>query len=176
MSGRAPSGFAVQNAMLALSQLRDRLLAVEPSLADDAFMLASMLEGEDADDHLATIDRVIRCAIEADALIDAVQTRQTDLAERKARFTRRRDVLRQTAFDALDALGMNRRETGDFTASLANRPPKVVVVDEAALPSAFIRTRTEPDKTAIAAALKAGETVAGAELGNGGRGISIRTR
>ena len=43
---------------------------------------------------------------------------------------------------------------------------KVNITDESRLPEKYIRTKTEtaPDKTAITAAIKAGETVDGAEL------------
>ena len=176
MSSRAPSAYAVQTAVTALAQLRERLLTADPSIVEDEQLYQDMLEGEDIDDYMAVIDRVIRSAIEANALIKAANAMQADLAERKARFTRRRDVLRQTALEAMEILGVPRIERGDFTASTTDLPPKVQITDEAALPPGYIRTHTEPDKLAIAAALKDGLDVAGAELGNGGRGLSIRTR
>lgn len=176
MSARPPSSWAVQNAVTALAQLRDRLLAVEPSLADDPRTLGDMLEGEDAEDYLATIDRVIRCALDAGALAEAAKQRKGDIAERQARFERRRDVLRKVAFEALEALDMDRRETAEFTATIGNRPPHVVITDAAALPAAYVRTHTEPDKAAVLADLKHGVEVPGATLSNPQRGISIRTR
>jgi hypothetical protein len=177
MSGaRAPSSYSVMNAVNALAQLRDRLIAVEPSIADDPILMRDMIEGEDTEDYLATIDRVIRCAIEADALADAAKARKADITERQNRFERRRDVLRQVAFEALEVLGIHRRETAEFTASISARPPKVQIVDETALPASYIRTRTEPDKAAIYTALKAGAEIEGATLSNPQRGITIHTK
>ena len=41
---------------------------------------------------------------------------------------------------------------------------KTLITDETAIPTQYLKTKTEPDTTAIKAALKAGEAVPGAEL------------
>jgi hypothetical protein len=54
-------------------------------------------------------------------------------------------------------------------------PPKVQILDEAAIPSQFWK-RADPalDKKAIGDALKAKQDVPGATLSNGGETISLR--
>ena len=60
-----------------------------------------------------------------------------------------------------------RRENGEkFSVSLRKNPPSVNITNEAEIPKEYIREKvtTSIDKAAIKDALKAGETVAGAEL------------
>ena len=49
------------------------------------------------------------------------------------------------------------------------------VGDLSLLPAAFVRTRHEPDKTALLAALKAGRTIPGAILAQGEEILTVRT-
>ncbi len=177
MSGaaRPPSSYRVMNAVMELAQVREMLLAIDPTIEDDQALFQDLLEGEGGD-NLAVIERLIEASIESDALADAAKLRLADLAERRARFERRSAAYRAVALQALESINLKRLEKPAWTASVANRPPKVVITDETALLPHFIRTKTEPDKALIAAALKNGVTVDGAVLSNPERGITIRTR
>lgn len=175
MADRPPSSYAVMNAGNELARVRDMLIAICPDIEHDQPLFHDMLEGE-AGDSLRIIERLIEASIESDALADAAKLRQADLAERRARFEKRRDAYRAVALRELEGINLRRLERAAWTASVANRPPKVVITDEAALLPAYIRTRIEPDKAAIAAVLKDGRTVAGAELSNGGVGLTVRTK
>lgn len=170
-----PSPFKMQQAMTILAGLRDTLLAIDPTIADDPRLFADMLEGEGGD-AVAVIERVIRASIDADCMAEAAKLRKQDIAERQTRYERRCAALRKVAFDVLEALGLPRLEREDFTASVGDRAGKVIITDEKALPKAFTRTTIEPDKTLIAAELKAGRRVRGAVLSNPERGLTIRTR
>jgi len=67
-------------------------------------------------------------------------------------------------------------ERADYTASIRPGQPHVLVTDGTALPDTMVRVKREPDKTLIGAALKAGDTVPGAELSNSAPNLTIRTR
>ena len=171
----APSAFRLEQAMSALMEKRDQLLREYPEMADDDRLLSDMLDGESGD-AMEVIDRVIRAAIEADMLAKGAKERRNEIAERQARFERRRDNLRAMAFAAFEAIGMSKREAPDFTASIRAGTASVVITDEKLLPEALIRVKREPDKTLIGAALKNGREVPGATLSNPMPTIAIRTK
>ncbi len=64
----------------------------------------------------------------------------------------------------------------DFTASLRNAPPHVVVIDEKLIPQAFWEMRPHLRKSDLLAVLKDGVEVEGAALSNPGMSLSVRTR
>jgi len=169
-----PSSYAVMNAVVELSQIREQLLAICPDMETDDALFHDMMQGEGGD-SLAVIERLIEASVESDALADAAKARKADIAERQTRFERRRDAYRTVALQALEAINMRRLETAAWTASVANRAPKVMV-DEARLGDQWFRVKREPDKAALATALKAGEQIEGASLSNGGVGLTVRTR
>ena len=175
MSERAPSGYALTRAMGELMAARERLLAEDATIAEDDRLFHDLLEGE-TDNALEILERVIRLSIESDNLAKAAKLRKDELAEREDRFRKRRDGLRAMAFSALDCLRPLKIEREDFTASIRNGQPVVIVTDMDKLPAAFVRTKVEPDKTLIGAALKAGNTVDGATLSNSPPNIAIRTK
>lgn len=102
---------------------------------------------------------------EADAIEQAIHKLQT-----------RRDTIRDQAGNLRAYLHKNMGRTGiteikaidgTFKAKIKQNPPKVEITDQAALPEIYLRTIPEtvqPDKQAIAKALKAGDAVPGAEL------------
>lgn len=172
---KPPSSYAVMEAGNQLARVREMLFAIDPSIEEDQQLFHDMLEGE-APDALAVIERLIEASVESDALADAAKARQADLANRRARFERRRDAYRAVALKAMEQIHLRRLERPAWTASIANRPARVLITDESALDEIYIRVEREPDKAAIAAGLKNGDTVRGAELSNGGVGLTVRTR
>lgn len=174
MADRAPSGYAMERAMVELMQARERLLAIDPTIDEDQQLLADMLDGEGGD-AMQILERLIEASIDADGLADAAKARKGEIAERQARFERRRDALRFIAQQALDALGLKRLERATWTASIAVRPPPLIV-DEAALPDEWFRTKREPMRAEIRKAIAGGSEIVGAQLGNAATGITVRTR
>lgn len=174
MSQHAPSAWALQNAMTALMQARERLLAIDPGAEDDWQLYQDCLDGETGD-AMQILERIIEASIEADTMADATKMRRMDLAERLARFEKRRDTLRAIALSALEALNLKRIERPAWTASLRQMPAPLLV-DEAALPAEWFRVKKEPMKAGIRKELENGGTVDGCQLGNPSTGISVRTR
>lgn len=170
-----PSPFAVQRAMTVLLEARERLLTVEPGIEQDERLYLDCLDGESGD-AFEIIDRIIAAAIDAEALAEHASRRMAEIAERRARFKRRNEQLRGVAFAMLEALGITKLERADYSAAIRAGSPHVIVTDAAALPDAMVRVKREPDKTLIGTALKAGNTVDGAQLSNSAPALTIRVR
>ena len=77
---------------------------------------------------------------------------------------------------AMRDLGLPRLKDAEFTASRRDGVLRVEVADAALLPAAYVRTRTEPDKAALLAALKAGEAIPGAALAQGEETLAVRVK
>lgn len=170
---RAPSGFAIEQAMSIADAVRRRLLADDPDLADDERALRDMLDGET--DVFDLVRRLIRFSLDAASLAEAAAARADKLTARRDRFKRRAESARAAAFGMMDALGERALSDAEFTVSIAQGKPGVIITDEAALPHDFVRVTRSPDKTAIAAALKAKTPVPGAEITNGPPTLVVRT-
>ncbi|WP_310349218.1 siphovirus Gp157 family protein [Methylobacterium sp. BE186] len=126
-------------------------------------------------DTLERLRRIIRFARHTEAQSKALGEIQAEMRERKWRLDKKAGDLRAAALWALGELGMKKLEAPDFTASVSESRPKVVITDEAAIPDQFCRIKREPDKTALLAALLRDE-VPGADLGNGAPSLTVRTR
>lgn len=153
-------------------RLRDHLLSEYPELADDAETLADTLEGESSlPDALA---RLVRDARHDKAMADALGVMIAESRERQERLNRRAETRRNMVLKLMSLAGLQKLEQPDFTASIRNSAPKVIVADEEAIPTDYCRITTTPDKTAIKEALKAGKEVAGAFLSNAEPTIALR--
>jgi hypothetical protein len=177
MSNQAPSAYKLEQAFSALQSARARI-ADDGELIDDAtgeILDISRIEG----DAIALLHQTLRAAVEAEAMAKMVKERMDILQGRLDRYKARVDSLRGAAFAAMDVLEMARVELPDLTASMAKGSPSLVITNAAELPSAYLRVVPEtraPDKAAIAASLKAGIPVPGAELSNSLPKLTIRTR
>jgi len=148
------------------------------SLGDDGdeVLVRDTIEGET--DALEIVRKLIRAALEAESMAEAVESRVHDLNVRRGRFEAQAEAARNTARDMLEALEVKRLVSEDFTVSLKALPPKVIAPEPEKLADEFVRvvtTRTA-DKPLIKAAIDAGRTVEHATLSNGGVTIQIRTR
>jgi hypothetical protein len=99
-----------------------------------------------------------------------------EMAERRDRFKARADKRRQIVRDAMLDADMSKLTMPDFTATVRQAPPHVVVVDEKAIPQTFFEMRPHLRKRELLDALKDGVEVEGAALSNPGMSLSVRTR
>lgn len=151
---------------------RDKLLAAYPELAEDEAALVDTLDGET--EALDVVRSLIRSGREDEATAEAVRTIRQDNMSREERFRNRADRKKQAALALMQAIGVRKVEAPDFTASITANPPKVVILDEAALPRSLGTESWSPDKRAIGAELIAGRDVPGAVLTNGGETLTRR--
>lgn len=150
------------------------LLTSFPELETDEILRRDTLEGET--DAMALLSRLVRARNETQALVNGIGEYAKELAERKSRLERRAEACRMMAFQILDAANIPSLTLPEATLTIQRGQQSVVVTDEEKLPEKFIRTKREPDKTAIKEALKAGEAVEGAELSNANPYLTIRTK
>lgn len=153
------SAFAIERAMAAAMQLKAELGAI-----DDTQLVVDTLEGET--DVFTVLDTLVEAASRDALLVNAAR-------ERIKRIEARQDRLRATVQQMLEALDLHKVERPLYTASLAFNT-KAIVTDEAVLPPQYIRHR--PDLIGINKALRAGEEVPGATLGNPQPSLRIATR
>ena len=111
-----------------------------------------------------------------DGDISTIEKEIKRLTDRCHTIKNRRDWLKGYIEDNMERINLTKIKTSTFTISLQNNPPSVAITDEKAIPAKYLTVipqTTVPNKKDIAAAIKAGESVPGAELR---RGKSIRIR
>lgn len=156
----------------AYAQVREMLVANFPD--DDLSDLLDTLDGEtELPDVIA---RMIRDAREAGEFEEAIGRIAKELGERKARFGRRKEKMREGALALMTAADMPKLERPDFTASLGKSRPAVVIDDEEALPDDYFVVKATPDRTRIAEQLKAGVDVPGARMSEPMPSLTVRVR
>jgi hypothetical protein len=153
--------------------LRAELLQRWPALAEDQETLEDSLEGISSLPE--AIAAVIRSALFDEEYCDAIAERIDKLQARKRRLKERADRKRALALHYCQEGRLQRIPAPDFTASLGMTKGRVIITDDRALSDKWVRIKREPDKTKIGEALRAGETVSGAELSNPQPTLSVRT-
>lgn len=151
-------------------------------LADEALALddlAAMDDGEWTPEHeaLATtlIEQLVQKADAFGGYVKELESREeaiaaeiTRLQARKKAVTNRLQWLKSYGCAVLQRMGRPRIEGAAFTLAVQSNPPKVEVsVLPDALPSEFVRVvpeLREPDRAALAKALKAGAVIPGVTL------------
>lgn len=155
-----------------LQQIISSLFESYPELKDDEDLRLDMLHG--TTNFVETVDAILRQVQDVEALAGAADTAIKDIKKRKDRFDRRSEFGRELIKQLMEAADIRKIELATGTVSVINKSPSVVIVDEASLPSDFLRVKMEPNKTAIKEALNSGVTVAGAAMSNGGTSLMIR--
>ena len=161
--------------MSAYQAARSRLLDDDAELERDEALLSEML-GPKESDVMDALAQVLRSARYAKAQAEALQPMIDDMVVRKQRFLRRNEAMRGVGFAVMDALGLYRADFPDFSASIRNGQPGVVVTDEEKIPDIYTRIERKIDKATILSALKSGLPVEGAELSNPAPTLSLRTK
>ena len=117
---------------------------------DDEQCFADMVEGET---DIARIVARIHEQVERDGeMLVGIAARQATLAERKARITSRVAASKAAIGKFLRAAMLPKLELPDVTYSVRDGQPTLRIVDPAAVPVEYTRSKVEPDKTAINAA------------------------
>src|SRR5580765_7365025 len=115
-----------------------------PQIWDDDDSLAITLEGEtDLHEVLAAI---VARICDAEEYAEADNKLINDLKERRDRFNTRYDAMRMLAMKLMNAAGVRKVVLPQKTLSIGAGPHKVIITDEAALPSNCLRIKREPDK------------------------------
>lgn len=153
-------------------ELKARLRAANPELAEDDQALLDTLEGAtDLRDGLIALMRQVDMD---EALAAGIPERIKEMQARKARLTERAEKHRSLILWAIQESGIPKIEAPEFTIGTARATGTVIITDQSQLPDAYLRKfDPEPDKKAIADAMKRGETVPGATKSNGGIRLNV---
>ena len=120
---------------------------------------------------------LIRASIDADLLAEATRKRQAEIAARAERTERRKQAFRAAALNLMDLAGIAKLPEADFTARVQAGQQSLGPVDLDALPPEFVDAEVivtrKPLKDRLTAALKAGQTIPGAQLRTGAPFIVI---
>jgi Siphovirus Gp157 len=150
------------------------LLTAYPELADDEVLRLDMIEG--STDMIEFMRALEVARQQANATADAVGALIDNWRQRMARFQKRDEAIRALMFKLLQLAHLKKLELPEATVSLKIGVPKVVIIDEAALPDEFCRIRREPDRAKIKAALADFKAVPGATLSNGEDSLAVRIK
>jgi hypothetical protein len=155
---------------------------------NDALKLRQQL-GEDCDPKLLldTIEGetnlaeacvfVLEQTHEDEILIEGLDAKIKELQVRKGRMEKSVTDRRTIILMAMDRAGLSTIRSPLGTLSVRPTQPKAAITDEAIIPAKFFKPQDPKlDKAAVLDALKAGETVPGASLSNGGIQLSIRVK
>jgi hypothetical protein len=171
---------------LAAKALRESLISLYADDADEV-TLADAVEGETGLTEL--IDELILRRTAALAMAEGVATAIDTLGHRKERFEKRAETMGALIEQALTIAEIPAMERPAATLSIVRRAPKLVVTEEADIPSTyFVATDPKLDKKALTEALKARQAaidakaevippaIPGATLSNGSQTLTIRMK
>ncbi len=165
----------VSRARFILEAATATLLEADPQMRDDDALFLDMLDGEGGD-ALDLLRAALRASLDADAQARACKGRMAQLADRQRRHEARAEALQAAVHRAMRDLGLPRLRDPEFTASRCEGGERVEVADPALLPDLYVRTRREPDKAALLAALKAGEAIPGAVLARSDETLTVKVK
>lgn len=173
----------MQTALLELPDLGREARALESlklalesdcGLELDPDFLHDLAEGQT--NLFEAIDVLLLDDMQDRVLAEGIKFVLADLESRRERIERRTEFRRALFEQALMILERRTLERPTATITLATRPPKLTITDEAQVPSRFFKSRPVLDKKALKEALERGEQAPGAVLSNGSMTLTIRRR
>lgn len=155
-----------------------RLLLAHPELSEDDVLRADTFEGET--DLTAVMSKLYDLQAEAKTMQAAIKERAEALAERKARYERREESIRNLMASVMEKAGLPKVTLPEATISVRHNQPAPAIFNQDLLPDDMVTTETKiirkPDKAKIAEALARGDFVNGATMSNGSTTLTIRTK
>jgi len=160
-------------AAAAYRAIRDRIQTQDPQI--DEQTLADTVEG--LTDLHEIVQAIIRAALSDEALATGLKCRISDMQGRLNRLQDRAAKCRQIAKDVMVELDLKKLNAPDFTASIREGIPSLMVINEDAVPSIYWQP-SEPrlKRQELAYELKQGAEIAGVALSNPEPVLSVRTR
>ncbi len=141
--------------------------ADEQTLADTVDGLTNLSE---------MLGAVVRSQLDDQALASALRARLAAMQERLSRLESGAAKKRVLVTSVMERAHIMKLTEADFSASLRATQAPLILTDEENIPSDYWRPQPPKlDRQGLIRALKAGHTIEGAVLGNGGLTISVRT-
>jgi hypothetical protein len=153
--------------------VRDRIRADDPTI--DEQTLADTVEG--LTDLHEILQAIIRAALADEALVLGLKCRISDMQCRLDRLVDRASKRRQIARDVMVELDLKKLDAPDFTASIREGIPALMVLNEDAVPKIYWQPGEPRLKRQILTNdLKQGEEIDGVALSNPEPVLSVRVR
>lgn len=164
------------NAPAAISLIQTVAAVLRDMLGDDydEATFFDTLDGET--DFMDIVGRLVRERVEADTFETAAKAAAETYTLRARRMAERRNAINKALGALLDAAGEQKVTHPLATVSRTKARVSAHITDEAEVPTQLCKIVRTPDKSAILAALEAGEIVPGAEIQTGERGVAVRVR
>lgn len=106
---------------------------------------------------------------------DGIEIAIAKLKERLTRYCKKAEGIREAIQAAMETAELTSLKTPAATLSVRPSPPRVEIIDPAAIPAIFmVQPAPVVDKNGVKAALKAREPVPGAALSNSPPSLSVR--
>jgi hypothetical protein len=150
----------------------DRIREMYPEATEDD--LLDTIEGES--NLQDAIIAVMRHAIEREATGKALGDLIDRMTARKRRLEEGARSLRSAALQAMQESGLKKLPAPDFSLSVGQTKPKIIITDDKAVPDHFCKIERSPSKTMIADEFAAGRDVPGATRGNSTPFLTVHTR
>jgi hypothetical protein len=163
----------IKFAAITYRTIRDRIRTQETQI--DEQTLADTVEG--LTDLHEIVQAIIRAALSDEALVLGLKCRISDMQGRLDRLQDRAAKRRQIARDVMVELDLKKLNAPDFTASIREGIPSLMVLNEDAVPSIYWQP-SEPrlNRQELAYELKQGAEIDGVALSNPEPVLSVRTR
>ena len=152
----------------------DALRYSHPDVMDDEELWQLALTSETDLHEFLTV--VVKRMGQTEANIEGIGDWIAELKARQQRFEQRCDAMRSLAFKLMQQAAVKKVELPLATLSIRAGQPRIIITNEAALPSDCVRIKREPDKIAIKEHLARGEPVPGAELSNSEPVLAVRIK
>jgi hypothetical protein len=160
-------------AATAYRAIRDRIKAHAPQI--DEQTLADTVEG--LTDVHEVLEAVIRAALADEAMAAGLKGRIAEMQERLDRLQDRASKRRQIARDVMVELELKKLSAPDFTATVREGMPSLVVLSEQAVPSIYWQqVAPRLKRQELSQELKGGAEIPGVALSNPEPVLSVRVR
>lgn len=134
-------------AVVSRVNLRDQLLATWPELADDSGTLLDSLSG--LDNFEEQVVAIMRQVAEREVYAKALGELMAGMHERKQRLENGAKWLRAAVLHAMQEAGVPKIRAADMSLSVSPGKPRLVILDETAVPDTLCRVERKPDRKAI---------------------------
>ncbi len=142
---------------------------------DDPVLILDTIEGET--DLAEACVAVLEECNEDEILIKGLAAHIGDLQTRKGRMEKSVETRRNIILMAMEKAGLGTIRSPLGTMSARPTPKQAIITDEALIPARFWKAQDPKlDKGELSSALRAGETIPGASLSNGGITLSVRVK
>jgi hypothetical protein len=147
---------------------RELLKSIAETLGDDQELIETTIEGETG--LMEALERAVNRVMAIDGLLTGIKAQKDNLTKRQERLEAQKDILRTTI-----CAGKRRLELAVCTVTAKAVPPKLIINDEADIPSDFwVAQDPKLDKSKLLAELKEKKQIPGVTLSNGSTTIAIR--